>query len=142
MPVFIYIAWYCMHKILKKEIVNRAEIHLCNKNLNLDINNDFVENLDRGQLKFPKEHLINAILYNYVVINKLRSTFKSDFLKLKDHHKIILSITSSILDNNDFLSEESCEKFHTIKNILKKVLFALINIFFILISARNVMMVL
>lgn len=36
----------------------------CDKNLNLNINYDFVKNLDRGRLKSHKEHIVNAVLYN------------------------------------------------------------------------------
>lgn len=129
-PVFIYIAGYCMHTVLKKNYCESCVgLNLCDKNLSLNPNYDFVKNLDRGKLKFPKEHIVNAILYNYVVVNKLCSNLKSDFLKQKDHRKIVFSTTISLLEDGDMLPEETCENDHSISSILKKVLWASSNIF-------------
>lgn len=48
-PAFIYNAYCCV----KKKLLWIMHTTLCNKNLSLNVNYDFVKILDRGKLKFP-----------------------------------------------------------------------------------------
>lgn len=69
------------------------------------------------------------MLHNYIIVNKLFSKFQAEFLKIQDHRKILVSITMSILDDNDLLHVgEACESLHDTNNILKKVAWASTNI--------------
>ena len=130
MPIFIFVGGYCIHKIIKKQCCTSClKIHIYDKNLDLHVHYNFVKNLDRGQLKFPKEHIVNVVLYNYVIINKLFSKFQAEFLKIQDHRKIVMSITTSILDENDLLRYgEVCEILHNTKDVLMKIFWTSTNI--------------
>jgi hypothetical protein len=130
LPVIIYLAGYCMFSVLKRESCSACkELHLLDKELDLNINYNFLKNIDRGRLMFPREHIVNAVLYNYIVINKLCFKHELEFLRKQNHRHIATATTITVLDDGNMLqTDDLCANSHSVDSILKKVVWVSTNI--------------
>lgn len=129
-PVLIYLAGYCVHSVFKrKKCLSCKELHLLDKELSLNIDYDFLKNLDRGSLMFPQEHVVNTVLYNYIVLNKLCFEYETKFLNMQKHRNIATSIALSLVNENDIVQfDVFCENLHNVSNFIKKVIWISTNI--------------
>ncbi|GFV92847.1 transposable element P transposase [Trichonephila clavipes] len=87
LPVLAYLAGVCARAALKKLKCDFCSKSLVlNKSFELNSNYDLIRNLDRGSLLCPSPDVVTAVLYNYIIVQKLLS---NDYEKICFLNKII-----------------------------------------------------
>lgn len=86
--------------------------------------------MDRGGLLFPQPDIVNAVIYNYIVVQKLLSPeLEKQFLDFHNQRDLVISITVDSIKNEDFfLVELNCESGHLSDVILKHIIKSSTNI--------------
>lgn len=82
-------------------------------------------------MKYPCDHIITIVMYNYIVIQKLLSpSIEKHFLSVLDHKHIASKVTENVLNSSEsYETFNSCDNGHTFDSVLKLVLAASTNIF-------------
>ena len=127
LPVITYLAGYCCYAVWKKmKCTICKELITCNDVENLPDNNLYIKGVSRGSLLYPEESVVNIVMYNYIVINKL--TQIPDITRSSQQRNLATEITNNIIiDNDAFLPMYNCENGHSIDKIQKMLLWASTN---------------
>lgn len=126
-PVLTYLAGYCMHSVLFVKL----KCDSCKNNLTIDrslvVEPQFklICDFDRGGLKYPTVDIVNIIVHNYIVIEKLVSEFETDFLKEINQRHVAIQITLNVLSSKD-ISVVGCEN-HSPSKIMLLIVRAATN---------------
>lgn len=119
MPLITYVAGYCVHSVL-----NRIKCDDCKDNLSTDkkiVNNSNfkeIHKLNRGGLKFPSIDVLNVIVHNFIVVQKIiGKKFEEKFLRVSNQRQLITNITTEILLYKD-MNIGTCNK-HASADIIK-----------------------
>ena len=99
----------------------------CNEGTeNLPDNHNYIHGISRGTLLYPDDAVVNIIIHNYIVINKL--TQHPEFIKSLIPKNIATEITLNVLlDNDAFLPMNNCDNGHNIEKIQRMLLWASTN---------------
>lgn len=90
-----------------------------------------ISSLSRGGLIFPRENVVHAVTYTYIILNKILndSSFEAEFLKKIENQKLILSeITLNCLCFDELLNEDQCEMGHSYLKSTKHIVSVTANI--------------
>ncbi|GFT57457.1 uncharacterized protein TNCV_4515511 [Trichonephila clavipes] len=104
LPVLTYLAGVCARAALKKLKCDFCSKSLVlNKSFELNSNYDLIRNLDRGSLLCPSPDVVTAVLYNYIIVQKLLSNdYENMFLKQNNQRQIASEISISLINSNEF----------------------------------------
>ncbi|GFU07269.1 transposable element P transposase [Trichonephila clavipes] len=104
LPVLTYLAGVCARAALKKLKCDFCSKSLVlNKSFELNFNYDLIRNLDRGSLLCPSPDVVTAVLYNYIIVQKLLSNdYENMFLKQNNQRQIASEISISLINSNEF----------------------------------------
>ncbi|GBO36932.1 hypothetical protein AVEN_249053-1 [Araneus ventricosus] len=130
LPLLTYISGYAAHNLLKKiKCIQCKFTLLIEKELDLNIHNEWISKLDRGGLKYPHPDVVCISQFTFAIVDKLFSSkYEEEFLKCKDHRCLVTAITLDVLDENDiYLGMEECEN-HNSMYLMKKIVWVIINI--------------
>ena len=130
LPVITYVAGYCIHVVMKKlRNCQYCKINyiIDNDKFTLPPNNNLIKGLDRGGLLYPKPIVVNAIIYNYLILNKIKSSYEKEFLNLKNQRKVLSQMTIDTLMKEDLWELPSCVNDHFSKNILHMIIWSSSN---------------
>ncbi|XP_035233690.1 uncharacterized protein LOC118205512 [Stegodyphus dumicola] len=130
LPVLTYLGGYCCHAVLKKVKCCTCKQNITiNSTVNHDQTYDLIKNLDRGGLRWPKPFIVNIIMYNYLIVNKLCSEEYEDFLLEQNQRKIVANLTFKILELKEMLFDDIiCDNGHTSESISKLIIWISTNI--------------
>ncbi|GFX01443.1 transposable element P transposase [Trichonephila clavipes] len=105
LPVLTYLAGVCARAALKKLKCDFCSKSLVlNKSFELNSNYDLIRNLDRGSLLCPSPDVVTAVLYNYIIAQKLLSNdYENMFLKQNNQRQIASEISISLINSNFFI---------------------------------------
>ncbi|XP_042909025.1 uncharacterized protein [Parasteatoda tepidariorum] len=136
LPVLTYIAGFCCYCYLK-----RKKCSSCEKSITLtdieekfnvidEVENSYIQTLDRGCLVYPKHEIVDIILHAYVVVQKLVSEeFESSFLQMHNHKVLAIDTTINVLERKEiFLNNNQCSA-HDSSFIVKFLVTRAINTF-------------
>lgn len=136
LPIIVYLSGYCARTVLKQISCNTCSNFLViDKEILPDVDNDsysLIKNIDRGRLLYPHYDVVNLVILNYKVINKLiNNCNEHKYLKCKNQRQIAISITSKILSENSivFNDFECNSSEHFVSNIIYYLLKISTNIF-------------
>ncbi|GFV25560.1 hypothetical protein TNCV_778311 [Trichonephila clavipes] len=104
LPVLTHLAGVCARAALKKLKCDFCSKSLVlNKSFELNSNYDLTRNLDRGSLLCPSSDVVTAVLYNYIIVQKLLSNdYENMFLKQNNQRQIASEISISLINSNEF----------------------------------------
>ncbi|KAL8203360.1 UNVERIFIED_CONTAM: hypothetical protein K2H54_049922 [Gekko kuhli] len=91
----------------------------------------FLDWLDRGGLKYPRQGVINVVSYTYVVVSKLLTTFEAAFLKPQTNQRAIACLKSlEALDESEcILFDGVCDNGHSGIVYTRMITFIAVNTF-------------
>ena len=103
------------------------ELLTCNEDIeSLPDIHSYIHGTSRGTLLYPDDTVVNIIMYNYIVINKL--TQNPEFAKAVNQRNVATEISLHVLeDNNAFLPMNNCDNDHSIEKIQRMLLWASTN---------------
>ncbi|GFW90689.1 transposable element P transposase [Trichonephila clavipes] len=137
LPVLTYLAGVCARAALKKLKCDFCSKSLVlNKSFELNSNYDLIRNLDRGSLLCPSPDVVTAVLYNYIIVQKLFSNdYENMFLKQNNQRQIASEISISLINSNEFFYMMNLVKNdHSSELVLKHIILtstnALLNNYF------------
>lgn len=132
LPVLTYLSGYCARSALKKlKCDSCSKLLVMNKTLELNANHNLILSSDRGGLLYPTADIVNAIIYIYLVVQKLISKENEPkFLNQSNHRQIVASLAYDKINEHEFfLEDEICCNGHSNKLILKYIVQTATNIF-------------
>lgn len=126
-PAVTYVAGYCAHATLKKLMCMSCKDNLVLDNTSLDHDDTLlISGMTRGGLKFPRDVVVNAVLYTEIVLDKLRSEqYASKFLALPNQKEALVSLVSTILHDSGDL--DTCDSGHSPEKVMHHILSAAAN---------------
>ncbi|GFX31857.1 transposable element P transposase [Trichonephila clavipes] len=130
LPVLTYLAGVCARAALKKLKCDFCSKSLVlNKSFELNSNYDLIRNLDRESLLCPSPDVVTAVLYNYIIVQKLLSNdYENMFLKQNNQRQIASKISISLINSNEFfLFDEPCNNDHSSELVLKHIILTSTN---------------
>lgn len=93
---------------------------------NIPDNHIYIKGISRGSLLYPDDIVVNTILYNYIVINKL--TQHPEFLKSANQRNVATQISMDVLVDADiFFQNDCCDAAHSTQKIIKMLVWASSN---------------
>ncbi|XP_054720810.1 uncharacterized protein LOC129230437 [Uloborus diversus] len=103
LPIITYLAGYCAHAVLKNiKCIDCREKMLTDKEMNVDVNCQFIRNCNRGGLLYPSEFITNVVLHVYIVTQNLISEkYELQFLKVINQRNLVMKIVKNILIGKD-----------------------------------------
>lgn len=128
LPVITYLAGYCCYAVSKKTKCSFCQdIITCDEGEeNISDNHSYIQGINRGSLLHPDEAVVNIIMYNYIVVNKL--TQRPEFLKSLNQRSLATDCSLNALTDNDVvLLNASCNDGHSTENTVKMLLWASSN---------------
>lgn len=121
-PIFGYLAGYCILKL-----ANELKCNVCNNELQIEYNDSnpshkLISVSDRGGLKYPHNDVVNIIMINYIVVQKLVSDkFENDFLHVRNQRNLVVHlVTCQLTDELHHL--DVCDNGHTVEYIINRII--------------------
>lgn len=97
------VSGYCANSVLKKLKCSDCKSYLVldkELNLNSDLIYDHIKVIDRGGLLYPSVDVINAVLVNYKIIEKLcNSEYENKFLKCSNQREVLILLSEKNISN-------------------------------------------
>ncbi|XP_035217487.1 LOW QUALITY PROTEIN: uncharacterized protein LOC118190813 [Stegodyphus dumicola] len=131
LPALIYVAGYCLYAANKKIKCSECyQIMAIDNTIDICEKYVFIRNLDRGNLKYPSEEVIQIVIYNYIIITKLLSPdHKVDFCEVQNQRSLVFKITSAILSSKEiYLESVNCPSSHSSEFLSSKIIWPSTNI--------------
>jgi hypothetical protein len=129
LPVLAYIAGYCVFCIMRKLKCEECKKMLTvDKDLHFDSAFSYIMKLDRGQLLCPAPNVVNLILYNFLIIQKLCYSEEDEFLKVSSQRLLAVTLTEKLVDCENLFGE-TCPDDHASSDVAKMLLWSSTNIF-------------
>lgn len=128
LPVITYLAGYCCYAVSKKLKCSFCQdILTCDEGLeNMPDNHNYIQGINRGSLVHPDDVVVNIIMHNYIVVNKL--TQYPEFLKSLNQRNLATDFSMNALTDNDIVfPNDCCDDGHSTEKTVKMLLWASSN---------------
>ncbi|KAH9359747.1 hypothetical protein HPB48_021306 [Haemaphysalis longicornis] len=130
-PVLVYVAGYAVYATLKKLKCEKCRALLTlNKEIRVSVNEkhyELVREMDRGGLVHPTMFAVNAVTYNYAVVEQL-SKMQEQFLSMPNQRQVATDLTAVLLADEECSDFDACDDGRTSELLLKHVLWCSTNI--------------
>lgn len=136
LPIINYVAGYCCYSYAKSK-----KCHLCKDSITVndtagklqildDVENSYIQALDRGGLAYPKPEVLEIILHSYVVVQKLISAkYEHLFLQMQKQKALTVKLILHILQRKEiYLNENKCS-IHSSNFIIESLVSRSVNTF-------------
>lgn len=126
LPVITYIAGFCAHAALRKLPCEYCAKNITTQDQEIQLeSNQFIENLSRGALKFPKPAVVNAVLHAHIVLEQLtKKENATRFHATPNQRGLLVAVTRHFCENEDF---DVCFNGHHPDIVLNNILVAAAN---------------
>lgn len=132
LPLLMYLCGYCCRIALKRlKCDSCASVMVLDKEaLAEGYNSTLITNMDRGGLLYPHTDLVNAVMYNYITVQKLiEGSREAEFLSHGNQRELVINLTVDIVKRlGFFLPHFSCTNGHFKESILSQLLLVSTNI--------------
>ena len=129
LPVITYISGYCCYSAIKKLRCEDCKDRITSNIGEVEaIENELISRMTRGGLLYPSSDIVQMVMINYVVVNKLSET--AEFQSSLSQRQLVLETTLSTLDSeelNMFFFKESFNNNHEPTRVAKLVLWSSTN---------------
>lgn len=99
------------------------------KVMDTDTSHRLIRNLDRGGLLYPQTEVVNAVLYNYIIVKKLISKdYEKCFSNVTSQRLVAINLTVNVLSEREcFSTWDDSEIHHSSEEVIKMVIWASTN---------------
>ena len=129
LPVITFISGYCCYSAIKKLRCEDCKDRITSNIGEVEaIENELISRMTRGGLLYPCSDIVQMVMINYIVVNKLSET--AEFQSSLSQRQLVLETTLSTLDSeelNRFFFKESCNNNHEPTRVAKLVLWSSTN---------------
>ena len=98
LPVITYLAGYCCYTVNRKLKCSFCkDLLTCSDGFaDLPENHIFIKGISRGGLLYPDARVVNIVMYNYIILNKL--TQNTEFMRALNQRNLVTEITLRNVD--------------------------------------------
>lgn len=128
LPVITYLAGYCCYITQKKIKCEVCKDKLIYKDeFVIEDNFNLIKSLSRGKLLYPKEAIVQIVLYAYIIFNKILKDFEETFLSVHNKRTFLTRYILKFLLENGHLNDGEICNIHAIDGIAKIVITCTVN---------------
>nr|CAH7769842.1 unnamed protein product [Callosobruchus chinensis] len=130
MPVITYLAGYCCFSVLKKVKCDKCQQNLTyTDGFHVEDKHVLIKDLSRGSLKFPKDEVINIVLMQYIIFNKILENFEEAFLNITNKKQTLTQLILNFLKKNNYIMNFPHSDQHAVDSIVKIIVSCSSNTF-------------